>query len=207
MARLSAGGCEVHVLLATISGYGSMALGATSETSARVDEVRAALEVVGAAGHEALFLGQEHHLRLDAVPQSDLIGFVERGIARVRPTLLVMPCFGHYHQDHRAMADACVAALRPAPEGRLPYVPMVLAYGHGAAGWGGPRYEFHPSVFVDISDVIDVKLKALACYASQLCDPPHLRSLDKVASWSATWGNYMGVPHAEAFECVRLAAL
>ena len=207
MARLSAAGWETHVLYATVSGYPSLVSGDVSQTHARVAEVQAALEVLGAAGYEALYLGERNHLRLDAVPQSELIQFFEAGLARVKPFLVVMPCFGHYHQDHRAVAQACVAALRPAPSGRLPFVPVVWAYGHGAAGWGGSPYDFDPTVFVDISAVIEVKMEALRCYASQICEAPHLRSLDKIRSWSASWGNFAGVAHAEPFECIRLAAL
>jgi LmbE family N-acetylglucosaminyl deacetylase len=207
LARLSAVGWKTHVQYAVISGYPSMASGDVSSTKARVAEVEAAVEVLGITGYQALFHGDLHHLKLDAVAQSDLIGFVEAGIERVRPYLVVIPCLGHYHQDHRAVAQACVAALRPSPPGRLPFVPLVWAYGHGAAGWGGTAYEFRPTVFVDISAVIDKKMQAMACYASQLCDAPHLRSLDKIRDFSASWGNYAGVAHAEPFECLRVAAL
>jgi N-acetylglucosamine malate deacetylase 1 len=205
LARLSALGWETHVLYATISGYPSVALGEVSHTEARVAEVEAALEVLGVTGYEALFVGDDKHLRLDSVPQAELIGAVEAALGRVEPYLVVVPCFGHYHQDHRAVAQACIAALRPAPGARLPFVPAVLAYGHGASGWGGVPYEFRPTVFADISDVIELKMAAMACYASQLCTPPHLRSLEKIRRWSASWGNYAGVAHAEPFECLRLA--
>jgi len=207
IARLSASGWQIHVLYATISGYPSMVLGDVSRTEARIAEVEAATKVLGVAGYEALFRGEGNHLRLDAVPQAELIQFIEAGLMRVRPFLAVIPCFGHYHQDHRAVAQACVAALRPAPAARLPFVPVVLAYGHGAAGWGGAPFEFRPTVFVDISQVIEIKMKAMACYASQLCDAPHLRSPDKIRRFSESWGNSAGVAHAEPFECTRLAVL
>lgn len=205
ITRLRSGGWDVHVLYATISGYESVARGDVSRTDARTAEVEAALKVMGVSSYEALFLGETHHLRLDTVPQSDLIQFIEAGIAQTRPSLVVTPCRGHYHQDHRAVADACVAALRPAPGGRLPFVPMVLAYGHAAAGWGGN--EFRPSVFVDITTAIEVKIAALSCYQSQVCPPPHPRSLDAVRSWCAAWGSFAGVAYAEPFECLRLAIL
>jgi len=207
IGRASAGGWEIHVLYATISGYLSIVRGDVSQTDTRTAEVEAALKVLGVASYEALFLGETHHLRLDAVPQSDLIQFIEKWVAKLSPSLVVMPCRGHYHQDHRAVADACVAALRPAPDGRLPFVPMVLAYGHAAAGWGGSYYDFNPSVFVDITEVLEIKIQALRCYQSQICDSPHPRSLESVRNLSAAWGNFAGVTYAEPFECLRFAVL
>lgn len=204
MARLADAGWEVHVLFATISGYPSAFRADVSDTGARVTEAEAALKVLGATGHEALFLDEEKHLRLDTVAQSDLIGFVERGLQRVRPSLVVIPCRGHYHQDHRAVSDACVTAMRPAPHGGRPLIPLVLAYGHSAAGWGGRAFEFAPSVFVDVTSVIDRKLEALACYQSQLCDPPHPRSLPALRDHCAMWGAYAGVQYAEPFESLRI---
>jgi N-acetylglucosamine malate deacetylase 1 len=207
ICNLSQKGWDIHVLYATVSGYASLARGDFSQTTGRTAEVAAALKVLGVAGYEALFLGETHHLRLDTVPQCELVQFVEKWIAGVRPSLVVLPCRGHYHQDHRAVAEAGIAALRPAPDGRLPFVPMVLAYGHAAAGWGGGSYEFHPALFVDITRVMEAKIQALACYESQICAVPHPRSLDSVRNWAAAWGGYAGVAYAEPFECLRLAVL
>jgi LmbE family N-acetylglucosaminyl deacetylase len=96
-----------------------------------------------------------------------------------------------------------MAATRPAPGGARPFVPIVLAYGHSAAGFGGTGYEFPADTFVDITPVIDGKLRALACYESQLRPPPHPRSLDGVRQYSAAWGAFSGTHYAEPFECIR----
>lgn len=197
-------GWEVHVLFATVSGYPSTPRGEISGTALRAREVERAAAALGLAGYSVLFEGEERHLALDAVPQSTLIRFVEEHVGRIRPSLAVVPGRGHHHQDHRAVADACVAALRPAPDGRAPFVPAVLAYGHAAAGWGGEAFAFRPDVFVDIGAVVEDKLAALACYESQVCDPPHPRSLPAVRHQHAAWGALAGVSHAEPFECLRL---
>ena len=204
MALAARSGWQVYVRFATISGYPSAARSDASTTGARVAEAEAALAALGAAGYEALFLGEAHHLRLDSVPRVELVSFVEAALEEVRPSLVVMPCRGHFHQDHRALAEAAIAALRPAPEGRLPRVAAVLAYGHAASGWGGAGYEFRPTLFVDVGEVIDVKLAALDCYASQLCPAPHPRSRDGVRVSCAAWGAHAGCAYAEPFEVHRL---
>lgn len=201
--RATAAGWQVRVLFATVSGFPSAARGDVSRTSDRQREVEDASTILGVVGHDVLFTGEEKHLRLDTVPQTGLVGFIERALASFRPSLVVIPCHGHYHQDHRAMSVACVTALRPMPTGRLPFVPLVLAYGHSAAGWGGAPFAFHPNTFVDITGVIDRKLEALACYRSQLCQPPHPRSMQGVRDHHAAWGAFTGTHYAEAYECLR----
>jgi N-acetylglucosamine malate deacetylase 1 len=197
-------GWETHVHFATVSGYFSENKAEFSHSRTRVEEVQAALAVLKCAGWEVLFEGEDKHLRLDIVPQSDLINFVDQGLKRIRPSIVISPCRGHYHQDHIAFANAVVSAMRPAPDGNRPLVPLVLSYGHAHGGWGGEHYLFRPSVFIDISPVIDVKLEALACYSTQLCDEPHARSLPMVREQAGAWGAYAGVRYAEAFECLRL---
>lgn len=203
IARASQAGWEVGVLFATVSGYRSAVSGESSTGDERLQEVQAALKMAGAAWFEIFRRHEDHHLRLDQVPQTELIAFIESFLSRCRPSVVIVPCRGHYHQDHRALADACVTALRPAPTGRLPFVPVVLAYGHAAAGWGGQAFGFQPNFFVDISGVVETKLQALACYRSQVFPPPHARSLDAVRHQAASWGAYAGVSHAEPYECLR----
>lgn len=204
LALAAHNGWETHVHFATVSGYFSESRAETSDNSTRMNEAILALQVLNCTGHEVLFEGEEKHLRLDSVPQAELIAFVDTGLKKIRPSVVISPCRGHYHQDHRALADAVVAAMRPAPNGGRPLVPAVFAYGHAHGGWGGEHYLFRPSVFVDITPVIDIKLEALACYASQVCDEPHARSLAMVRDQAGAWGAYAGVRYAEAFECLRL---
>ncbi len=204
ICRAAASGWWVLVLFATFAGFRSVARDGDSETTARVAEAEAALAVMGASGYDALFLGEENHLKLDTVPRTELTGFVERALEKHRPSVVILPTRAHYHQDHRAFAEAAIAALRPMPAGRWPIPERVLAYGHTAAGWGGSGYHFQPSAFADISAVIDRKLEALACYESQLCPPPHPRSLDGMRANAASWGSYAGCAYAEPFECLRL---
>jgi N-acetylglucosamine malate deacetylase 1 len=201
MAVAASAGWDVHVLFATVSGYRSTQGGEVSSTEARQEEMEEALNVLGAVVQDVMFPGDEEHLRLDTVPQADLIAHIERALEAVRPQIAVVPTLGHHHQDHRAVAQACTAALRPAPGGRRPMVPVVLAYGHQEAGWGGSSFD--PTVFVDVTLHLSQKLAALAAYSSQVREPPHPRSTAKVRETCGAWGIQAGVDYAEAFECVR----
>jgi LmbE family N-acetylglucosaminyl deacetylase len=206
MALAAGRGWRVHVLYATLATYRSLARGDAPAAVTRRAEMERALAVLGATGYDVLFEGAEHHLRLDVVPQAQLIGFLEHGLETVGPAIVAVPYAAHFHQDHRAVAAACRAALRPAPAGRLPVVPTVLAYGHPAHAWSDAAAAFHPGVFIDLETVLDRKLAALECYASQLCAAPHPRSVDGVRHAAAVWGGMAGVPFAEPFECWRFLA-
>jgi LmbE family N-acetylglucosaminyl deacetylase len=203
IALLAERGWRVDVAFATVSGYESAPRGDRSDSNGRLAEMLAATRVLGVASTEIWPEGEQRHLRLDTVPNSCLIDFIERNVCRLRPDLVVMPCRAHYHQDHRALAQACMAALRPAPSGTHPLVRTVLAYGHTGFAWSARECQFEPTIFVDVTAVIDRKMRALECYASQLCAPPHPRSVEGMTSFAATWGACAGVRYAEPFECMR----
>lgn len=207
IARLCGEGWNVRVLYGVVSGFTSLSGAGSSITVDREAECLSALTVLGCTHWDALYRGEEAHLRLDTVPQAELIQGIESHLELQRPSLAVIPSEADHHQDHRAMARACVTALRPAPEGQRPRVPLVLAYGQsGAAGWGGEAYRFDPVAFVDISAVIEKKLEAMACYASQLRDAPHGRSLEGIRARAAVFGALGGCAYAEGFECLRYVA-
>lgn len=173
-------------------------------TADREAEVEAALEILGAHDHRVLHRGEEHHLRLDARPVLELASFVEQAIAELAPHVVVIPCLGHYHQDHRATHEACLAALRPAPAGRRHRVETVLTYGHHHDTWAPRGTRFEPTAFLDISEVLDQKVRALEAYASQVLDPPAGRSPDGVRAWARQAGFLAGCTYAEGFEVLRL---
>jgi len=206
IAKASAEGWNVDILFATVAGYSSVQRGDMSSGEKRFAEVKNAMNVIGARSFE-IFKPKDGsvdcHLRLDTVPQIELVSFIEHYLSTMRPSIVIMPCRGHYHQDHRSLADAAITALRPAPDASLPFVPVVLAYGHAAGGWGGVAYDFKPNFFVDITDVIDIKIQALACYESQLCESPHPRSLAAIRQNAANWSAFTGSYYAEPYECLR----
>ncbi len=203
IAKACANGTEVKVLYLTISGYASRANDGYATTKLRTSEVIAAVESLGIGSYSVLFEGEEQHLRLDQVPQVDLISFIDREVSSFKPSMAIIPGVDHYHQDHRAAARASIAALRSGGGSNRPMTPRVLGYGHSLSGWGRHGRGFQPDMFCDISEHIEQKIAAFECYASQVCEPPHVRSLDNLRNVSAVTGAEIGVPFAEAFECVR----
>jgi LmbE family N-acetylglucosaminyl deacetylase len=62
---------------------------------------------------------------------------------------------------------------------------------------------FVPTVFVDISEYIPIKLRAMTCYETQLKTPPHSRSLKAIEALAIYRGATVSVAAAEAFVLVR----
>ena len=63
--------------------------------------------------------------------------------------------------------------------------------------------KFNPNWFVDISDTLNLKLKALEAYASEMRPYPHPRSYQSVESLAKWRGATAGVGAAEAFTLTR----
>ena len=64
--------------------------------------------------------------------------------------------------------------------------------------WNVPL-SFAPDFFVDISETLEDKLKAFACYDSEVRPYPHTRSLESLRHRAHYWGNIVGMDAAEAF--------
>ena len=117
---------------------------------------------------------------------------------RLEPTLILAPSPKELHSHHRLAAE--VAAILARPTAR--HQPSLLAYEvHRGCWWAGEP--FTPSFLVDITDTLDAKLDALACYVSEAQSFPGQRSREAVVL-EATWlGARAGVSAAEGFEVIR----
>lgn len=62
---------------------------------------------------------------------------------------------------------------------------------------------FTPSVFVDITDFIDIKKQVMEAYSEEMRQPPHTRSIENAIRQNALRGNTVGIAFAEAYQMVR----
>jgi LmbE family N-acetylglucosaminyl deacetylase len=148
------------------------------------------------------FPGEAHMLRLDAMPQREIINEIERGVRSlesVKPDILAFPSYHDYNQDHRAANAACIAATRPV-NGVFKHQPrLILEYELPYVGWSpveGPQ----PNFFVALSPAdMKAKLDSLRLYASQMKTkkgPVSVYAAEQLAKMRGILG---GTDHAEAF--------
>lgn len=137
--------------------------------------------------------------RMDSVDLLDVVKIVEKHIQVVKPSIVYTHHSGDVNIDHRIVHSAIVTACRPTP-GQC--VKTILSFEvSSSTEWQPPGSStyFTPNWFVDISDTLELKLKALNEYKTEMRLWPHSRSvkaLDYLAKWR---GATIGVEAAEAF--------
>ncbi len=140
--------------------------------------------------------------RFDSVDLLDVTKSIEAQIAKREPAVVITHHRGDLNIDHRVTHQAVLTATRPVPGSTIH---TVLAFEvQSATEWGfNAENNFVPSVFVDISDTIDLKMAALGEYRSEMREFPHPRSETAVRALATLRGSTVGVSAAEAFELVR----
>ncbi len=133
---------------------------------------------------------------LDTVPIRDLINEYEQLLYDVAPHTVVLPN-PSYNQDHRAVYDAALTAMRP--HDRIPFVKRVLVYEEPET-FGTLRNgrAFMPQYFRKLD--VNRKLKLNGFYQSQIRDH---RSFEQLKSIAHIRGMQSGYHYAEAFEILR----
>ena len=169
VAKWSRQGCEILYVVCTNGDKGSSDPEMTSERLAaiREKEQKNAADVLGVKGIEFLGYGDG-----ELEDTREFRGQIVEQIRRWRPDVLLAMDprrTAHSHRDHRISGQAALDASFPFARDVLHYpehlgaglethtVPTVLL-------WGSEQ----PDVVVDISDTVDLKMKALAAHESQL---------------------------------------
>lgn len=158
--------------------------------------------------HKAIGITQTFFLdfpavNLENVDRSELNSKIMSVVSEVHPDEVYLPHYGDMQKDHVVVTEACMVALRPK---YFPQVKKILGYETmSETDWNVPNVQnaFIPNVFVDISDVLDDKLKALSYYTLQISDFPDARSLGAIEALAKYRGALMHWPAAEAFMLIR----
>ena len=204
MAKWSRDGNEVHLLI--------MAEGATSRDKQRdrghrtedlsilAQSTNQAAEILGVRSVELLNYPDN---RMDSVELLDVVKSVEERIEKLQPAMVVTHHAGDLNIDHRVIHQAVITACRPQPRQT---VKRILSFEvPSSTEWQSPSSgnPFVPNWFEDIFDTLDLKIKALEAYESEMREWPHARSI-KALEHLARWrGSSVGVEAAEAFMLVR----
>lgn len=138
--------------------------------------------------------------RFDAISFLDIVKAIEKIKNNVKPERI----FTHYEKDlnidHQITYKATITAARPLKE---EIVKEIYSFETpSSTEWNYPL-SFSPNVFFNISGTINIKLKALEEYESELREYPHPRSLEGVKLNAKYWGMKVGLEYAETFKCVR----
>jgi len=141
--------------------------------------------------------------QLDQFPGYRLADGIGKLIAELKTHTLYIPFHADLHVDHGVVFTAALVAARPMPghSVRRVYCYETLS----ETEWAAPlaANAFLPVRYVNIEAQLADKLDAMACYASQLREFPHPRSLEAIRTLAAMRGSQCGCRAAEAFGVIR----
>jgi N-acetylglucosamine malate deacetylase 1 len=200
IARMSGSGYEVSVV--TVAAH-MPPLYPPEVHETTLQESRAAHKVIGVS--ESIFIDKPAVL-LGNIPVHEFNGLILDQVNGIEPDVLFIPYYDR-HIDHRQVFDACMVAARPVGAGRK--IKLVAAYETiSETHWNAPHIEpnFTPNFCSDITEFIDKKLEAMACFQSQLHPFPGPRSVEALKALALFRGSQAGYGFAEAFHVIRMGA-
>ncbi len=171
----------------------------------RLSEIKAVEKFAGVKTTVA-YIGDEF-CRMDIVPQKDIIEKIEDAIDDFTPNIVAVPSSSSYNQDHRAVFDACMTALRPTPKHLRHFVPHILEYFEPYL-WA-TREVKQPNAYLNLSEkykkgnLLDFKIALYKCHKTQVRDDPFPRSPDNLIRLAHIYGKEIGVNIAEAYHIIR----
>lgn len=202
MARHTLEGDEVHVV---ILGEGATSRATSSAESSR-DVAALALAAQAAGSELGVASVTVHNLpdnRFDSLALLDVVKVVETHVANRTPDVVYTHHPGDLNIDHALAARAVLTATRPQPAHSVRALYAFEIFSSTEWAFGALAPPWVPNHFVDISDTLDRKLVALSCYATEMRDFPHPRSIEAIRAGAARSGSAVGVHAAEAFAVLR----
>lgn len=163
----------------------------------KLQEIKEASEILGITRKYFLDFPT---VKLDTFPQKDLNNSIYKIVSETKPDVTYIPHKGDLNRDHRLIFEASLVALRPLAN----KVKKILSYEvPSETEWGQSLEPFLPTVYVDISDFILLKINAMKAYRSELKEFPHPRSLETIEALARKRGSEINTGYAEAFQLIR----
>ena len=201
IAKMVKEGREATYVIVTNGNKGSSDRSMTPERLARIreDEQRNASRTLGV--ERVLFLGYPDG---EVEDTRDLRRDVSREIRKWRPDLVICQnpqrshLLGASHRDHRITGGVTLDCIYPLARDHMAFPELMPAFEpHKVRQVYVMQWE-NPQIVVDISDTMDLKIKALACHASQFSDFSAVET--RVRERSRQLGQAKGYAYAEAFD-------
>lgn len=202
VAKLIKQGYEAYTL---ILGEGKTSRDETRIVKDKKDEIATLNQEIIKAnetiGIKKTFVESFPDNRFDSVDLLDIIKVISKVKNEIQPDII----FTHYQNDlnidHQITYQAVITATRPMEEECVKeiYSFEILS----STEWNYP-VSFSPDIYYDISDTIDLKIKAMKEYKSELCKYPHPRSIKGIKLNAKYQGMRVGRKYIEAFKSIRV---
>lgn len=139
--------------------------------------------------------------KLEKYDSAETINKISNIFREIKPEMLILPDYNDIHTDHKKVFEWCLACTKIF---RFPYIKQIMTMEIvSETDFGGPENPFYPNYYIDITDYIDGKIKALEVYDTELGEPPFPRSIENIKALASIRGAAAGVRYAEAFRLIK----
>tara|TARA_Y100000031_G_C8222425_1_gene386613 strand:- start:1189 stop:1878 length:690 start_codon:yes stop_codon:yes gene_type:complete len=141
--------------------------------------------------------------RMDSIDLLTVVKIVEKELSKITPDIIYTHYENDLNIDHQITNRAVITACRPYPNQS---VRKILAFEvQSSTDWQSQIANkiFTPNHYINISDYLDFKLKALEAYSSEMRSWPHSRSIKAVEHLALWRGSTVGIEAAESFQLIR----
>ena len=203
IAKYVADGAEVKVLIVTD--------GSTSQyrddpklqeiLEGKKKETQNAMDILGVS--QVLYGGMPD-MKLDMTEHILVNQSIERVMDEYQPNIVFTHYHGDVNLDHQCVSRSTLVACRPVADQCVRE--LYAYYVPSSTDWNVQNHvnTFMPNVYVDISDFAEKKYQAMECYATELRDYPHPRSIEALRVMDRANGVHVGMEAAECFVCYRV---
>ncbi len=141
--------------------------------------------------------------RLDSIDILEIIKKIEEKIDILSPSIIYTHHNGDLNIDHKLINQAVITACRPIKKNNN--VKKIYSFEiPSSTDWQlNNNNNFKPNYFVDITNQLEKKIKAMEFYESELKDWPHSRSKKGIESFANIRGMQSGFKAAESFMLLR----
>ena len=156
-------------------------------------------EAAKALGTEKVYMLNFPDQKLDTYTLTELITPLEKISNDYKPDIIYCQSACDANRDHKILFEAANIAFRPTSDWVRDFYGFYTA---SSTEWGIPR-NFIPDTWIDISDVLEDKIKAFEKYTSEVKEYPHPRSSDALRYQAHFWGNQCCMNAAEVLMTIR----
>ena len=180
IARLRRAGARVVMVVVSLPG----------DYQQRMAEAKAAAGILGA---ELRVLMGDASRRIEDLKSYELVAMIDREVKELAPAAMLTHGPAEFHRDHVLVHDACLASQRLRYFDFFTYQPNFCR---------PVPVAFHPRAYVDITETIETKMRAIAAHQSQF----KCRGLgiDVYRDMARLNGRMVGVAYAEGLDVGRL---
>jgi LmbE family N-acetylglucosaminyl deacetylase len=172
----------VRVVMVVVSLPGDYAL--------RLREAQRAADILGC---ELRVLMGDGSRRIEDLKSYELVAMIDREVRELRPAAMLTHGAAEIHRDHVLVHEACVSSQRLQPFDFFTYHPNFCR---------PVPVPFHPRAYVDITETIDTKMRAIEAHQSQFkCRGIGVDVYRDIARLN---GRMIGVQYAEGLDVARM---